>query len=312
MGFASAWDKLLTNPERNSKIFGLLFLFQLIPLVMPLGLPIQYSFYTTDLYKLIEGTSNPEFPGVISYGDTLPGVQPGDLFVWGEACEHAGGWSQARDYWSTVPRWVVGEKGARMIMAWFGYPSISIFEDCITRYLEAGYPELEYGVDYIITEYIPGQEAGMARFAQQIGSLTDARNNRRIDSYPGFTDVVDFNDVDYSYGSVCRTTDHDMFIRQFGTQYPDHHFFLFGEYQIGGAYYGGIVDAVMQYDFEIESIVALKYGRQFLGEQIAGIEARQVGAIVYIPLIIYGLIVNWQRALSEGVSLTPQVGERGQ
>jgi hypothetical protein len=68
----------------------------------------------------------------------------------------------------------------------------------------------------------------------------------------------------------------------------------------------------MQYDFEIESIVAAKYGRQFLGEQIAAIEARQLGAIVYIPLLIYGLIVNWQRALSEGVSLTPQVGERGQ
>jgi hypothetical protein len=152
----------------------------------------------------------------------------------------------------------------------------------------------------------------MANFAANLGSINDARNNRPINSYPGFSDVVDFNDVDYSYGSVCRTTDHDMFIRQFGAAYPDHYFFLFGEYQIAGAYYGGICAACMQYDFEIESIVAAKYGRQFLGEQIAAIEARQLGAIVYIPLIIYGLIVNWQRALSEGVSLTPQVGERGQ
>jgi hypothetical protein len=312
MGFSAPWDKLLTNPERNSKIFGLIFMFQLIPLVFPLGFPLKYSFYTTDLYKLIEGTDNPEFPGVISYGDTLPGVQPDDLIVWGEACEHAGGWSYARDYWSVVPRWTIGEKGARMIMGWFGYPSISIFEDCISRYLEAEYPELEYGVDYIISEYIPGQEAGMARFCSQLGSLNDARFGRPINSFPGFTDVVDFNDVDYSYGSVCRTTDHDMFIRQFGAAYPNHYFFLFGEFQIAGAYYGGICSACMHYDFEIEAIVAAKYGRQFLGEQIASIEARELGALVYIPLIIYGLIVNWTRAFSEGVSLTPQVGERGQ
>jgi hypothetical protein len=41
MGFTSLWDKLLTNPERNSKILGLIFLFQLIPLVFTLGLPIK-------------------------------------------------------------------------------------------------------------------------------------------------------------------------------------------------------------------------------------------------------------------------------
>jgi hypothetical protein len=312
MGFASLWDKFLTNPERNSKIMAILFIFQVIPLVFPLGLPIVYSFYTTDLYKVVEGTNNPEFPGPVSYGATFPGIQPGDVIVWGEACEHAGGWSYGRDYWSTLPRWAAGEKGARLILAWFGYPSISIFEDFISRYLEPQYPDLEYGVDYIITQYMPGQEAGMARLTAELGSLNDARQNRRIDSFPGFTDIVDFNDVQYSYGSVCRTTDHDMFIRQFGAAWPNHNFIGFMEYEVGGAYYGGIVKCVMQYDFEIESIVAAKYGRQFLGEQIAAVEARSIGVLAYIPLLVYGLLVNWQRALSEGVSLTPQVGERGQ
>jgi hypothetical protein len=315
MGFASLWDKLLTNPERNSKILGLIFLFQLIPLVLPLGLPIKYSFYTLDNYKVIEGTDNPEFPGPTTYGATWPGIQPGDVVVWGSNDEHAASWSQARDWWSTWPRWFMGEKGAKMIFACFGYSSIGIFNDLIDRYFKVQYPDITYGEDYVVTEYLPGAEAAMARFAEQLGNIRDI-NGRTINSYPAFADYQTLADVQYSYGSVIRTTDHDMFIRQFGSAYPyettGHVFLGFMEYAVASAYYGTIVKCCAQYDFETEAIVAAKYGRAFLGEQIALVEARQIWAFVYLPLLVYGLLVNWQRALSEGVSLQPEVGSRGQ
>jgi hypothetical protein len=315
MGFSSAWDKLLTNPERNSKIFGLIFLFQLIPLVMPLGLPIKYSFYTLDNYKVFEGTDNPEYPGLTTYGASWPGIQAGDIIVWGSNDEHAGSWSQARDWWSTWPRWMMGEKGAKMIFACFGYSSIGIFKDLMDRYFKVQYPDVTYGEDYVITQYLPGTEAAMANFAERTGSILDI-NGRRIDSYPTFAGINTLGDCQYSYGSVIRTTDHDMFIRQFGSAYryetTGHAFLGFMEYAVAAAYYGTIVQCSAQYAFEVEAIVADKYGRQFLGEQIALKEAQQIWAMVYLPLIIYGLLVNWRRALSEGVSLIPEVGSRGQ
>ncbi len=315
MGFSSLWDTFLANPERNSKIFGLIFMFQLIPLVFPLGLPIKYSVYTLDNYKVIEGTNNLEFPGLTSYGASWPGVQPGDIVVWGSNDEHSGDWAMQRDWFSTWTRWMMGEKGAKMIFACFGYSSIGIFKDLIDRYFKAQYPGITYGEDYIITEYLPGAEAAMARFAEQLGNIRDIEG-RTVSSYPTFAGISTLADVDYSWGSVIRTTDHDMFIRQFGSAYPfettGHAFLGFMEYAVASAYYGSIVKCCAQYSFEVESIVALKYGRQFLGEQIATKEAQQIWAVVYLPLIIYGLIVNWRRALSEGVSLTPQVGTMGQ
>jgi hypothetical protein len=173
-----------------------------------------------------------------------------------------------------------------------------------------------YGEDYLVTEYLPGAEAAMARFAEQIPNIRDI-NGRTISSYPAFAHLNTLADVQYSYGSVIRTTDHDMFIRQFGSAYPyettGHAFLGFMEYAVASAYYGTIVKCSAQYAFEVESIVNLKYpGKAFLGEQIALVEARQIWAFVYLPMLIYGLLVNWQRAMSEGVSLTPQVGTRGQ
>jgi hypothetical protein len=315
MGLSSLYDRMMTNPERMSKIMGLIFMFQLIPLAFPLGLPIYKSFYTIDLYKVIEGTDNPLYPGLTTYGEAFPGVQPGDIAVWGSNDEHAGSWSLARDYWSTWPRWVMGEKGAKMIFACFGYSSIGIFKDLIDRYFRQQYPDITYGDDYVITEYLPGAEAAIARFAETAGTIRDI-NGRAINSYPTFASVNTMADVDYSWGSVIRTTDHDMFIRQWGSRYPYETtgmcFLLFGEYAVASAYYGTICKACSQYDFEVESIVAETYGRKFLGEQIALKEAQQVWAIVFIPLLVYGLLVNWRRALSEGVSLLPQVGTRGQ
>ena len=315
MGFSSLWDKFLADPERNSKIFGLLFMFQLIPLVVPLGLPIKYSFYTIDNYKVFEGTDNPVFPGPTTYGGTWPGVQVGDVVVWGSNDEHAGSWSQARDWWSTWPRWLMGERGAKMIFASFGYSSIGIFKDLIDRYFKVQYPDITYGEDYLITEYMPGAEAAMARFAEQLGNIRDI-NGRAINSYPAFADLNTLGDVDYSYGTVIRTTDHDMFIRQFGSAYryedTGHAFLGFMEYAVATAYYGTIIKCCAEYSFEVEALVAEKYGRGFLGEQIALKEAQQLWAIVYIPLIVYGLLVNWRRAVAEGVSLTPQVGTMGQ
>jgi hypothetical protein len=55
-----------------------------------------------------------------------------------------------------------------------------------------------------------------------------------------------------------------------------------------------------------------EYGSHFSGEQLITVEITQLGVLTYIPLLIWGFVVNWKRALKEGVSLVPKVGERGQ
>ena len=301
----SWWDKFLSNPTRVSTVFAIVFLVQAIPLVQPLGFPMVYSYYTTDFFYLIDG-------GTMSYGVTVPGVQPGDIVVWGDMSEHAASWSSGRDMWATPVMFMVGERGGKIILANFGYSSISIFKDLISRYMNRFYPDLVYGEDFLITEYMPGREAAVKLFAENVGEIRDAINHRAINSYPAFAHVVDFNDVDYAWGTVIRTTDHDIFFRQFATDYPETNVIASSGYDVCGPYYGNIIKACWQYSFEMEKIIGSKYGGHFFGEQILRIEAQELGVLMYLPLLVWAFYVNWKRAISEGVSLRPRVGERGQ
>jgi len=298
------WDKFLERPERNSTIMAIIFLFQIIPLFVPMGFPMPFSFYTTDYMVVMEG-------GTSSYGETFPGVQPGDIVVWGSLDEHAASWSSARDHWALPVMQAVGERGGKIILANFGYSSISVFSDLISRYLNRYYPELQYGADFVIADYMAGAEAAIKYFAENVGSVLDIYG-KPINSYAPFAHVVDFNDVDYAWGTVIRTTDHDQFWRQWATSYPNHYHIATSAYTTCSPYYGTTIKACWQYAHEMEKIVGDKYGAQFYGEQIVRIEALELGVIGFIPLLVWGFYVNWKRAIAEGVSLRPRVGERGQ
>jgi hypothetical protein len=299
------WDKFLDKPERNSTIMAIIFLFQIIPLFIPMGFPMPYSYYTTDFMAVMDG-------GTTSYGTTFAGIQPGDIVVWGSLDEHASSWSSARDLWATPVMLAVGEKGAHIILANFGFSSISIFNDLISRYINKFYPTLTYGEDYIIAEYMAGAEAAIKSFAENAGSVLDAVYRKPINSYPGFAQVNTFADVDLAWWTVIRTTDHDQFIRQWCTDYLSCDFIASTTYDVVAPYYGNIVKACWQYGHEMEKLIADSYGGKFLGEQIVRIEAQELGVIGFIPCLIWAFYVNWKRAIAEGVSLRPRVGERGQ
>lgn len=167
-----------------------------------------------------------------------------------------------------------------------------------------------YGENYVISEYLPGREAAVKSFSENIGSIRDMFG-KPINSYPGFSQVNDMLDVDYAYGTIERTTDHDIFIRQWGTEYPNIEFFI-SEFLIAAPYYGGIVTALQTGGTEAQARLVPMYGAHFAGEQLITVEITQLGILTFIPLLIWGFYVNWKRALAEGVSLTPRVGERGQ
>jgi hypothetical protein len=167
-----------------------------------------------------------------------------------------------------------------------------------------------YGENYVISEYMPGREAAVKFFAENVGDIRDMFN-KPINSYPGFSHVKDINDCHYAWGTIERTTDHDIFIRQWGTEYPDIEF-LISEFLVAAPYYGGIVTCLTGGGAELQAQLVSRYGRWFAGEQLITVEITQLGILTFIPLLIWGFYVNWRRALAEGVSLTPRVGERGQ
>ena len=301
------WDKFLANPERNSKIMAVIFLFQWIPIVYPLGIPVPYTVFTKDYWALTEG-------GTMSYGREMPGMQPGEIFLWGNLAESAGGYNTGRDYYGIQLMHIIAEKGCKLIMARFATGAGPVFLDVIRRYFDANYPGLMvYGENYVITEYLPGREAAVKFFAENIGSTRDMFN-KPLNSYPGFSHVNSMLDVAYSFGTIERTTDHDIFIRQWGTEYPDHEFLL-AEFPVASPYYGGIITCLTYGTsaVELQAKLLAEYGyKHFAGEQLITVEITQLGVLTFIPLLIWGFFVNWRRALREGVSLVPRVGERGQ
>jgi hypothetical protein len=298
------WDKFLANPERNSKIMAVIFLFQLIPIVYPLGIPVPFTVFTKDWFVLVEG-------GTMSYGRVMPGMQPGEIFLWGNLAESAGGYNSGRDTYGAVFMHAIAEKGCKLIMARFATGAGPVFLDVIRRYFDSNYPGLMvYGENYVISEYLPGREAAVKSFAENIGSIRDMFG-KPINSYPGFSHVNDMLEVNYAFGTVERTTDHDIFIRQWGTEYPNIEFMI-SEFLIAAPYYGGIVTCLYTGGTEAQARLVPMYGAHFAGEQLITVEITQLGILTFIPLLIWGFYVNWKRALAEGVSLTPRVGERGQ
>jgi hypothetical protein len=300
------WDKFLANPERNSKIMAVIFLFQLIPIVYPLGIPVPFTVFTKDQWAMFEG-------GTMSYGREMPGMQPGEIILWGNLAESAGGYNTGRDAFGAYLMQALGEKGCKLIMARLATGAGPVFLDVIRRYLDTNYPGLMvYGENYVISEYMPGREAAVKYVAEQLGSIKDMFGNA-INSYPGFSHVNDINDIQYSWGTVERTTDHDIFIRQWGTEYPNHEFAMTGAFAIAAPYYGGIITSLVGGGVELQAKLLSHYGKaHFAGEQLVTVEVTQLGILTFIPLLIWGFYVNWRRALREGVSLTPRVGERGQ
>lgn len=156
-------------------IYLLLFVVTLIPLIYPLGIPLDVSAPTRAVYDIIEGL-DPATDTVLLSFDYSPGAGIDIHSIPTAVVEHL-----------TIRgiKWVgVGFNATGPMMA-----------DRIINDLESRDLGLEYGVDFVNLGFMTGEEAAMRKFAlDSLSFTTDSRGNRTADLpiMQGITDIHDF------------------------------------------------------------------------------------------------------------------------
>ena len=131
-------------------IFLLLSIVLIIPLVRPIGFPIAISSYTRDFYNYISG------------------LEPGSLvLIWSTM---GWGWwpSEYRPATIAFVQYLIDNDIKFITIC--GHPDDPLIWDHIVHDL-IDLKDYEYGVDYLILGYYPGEEAAKAAFASNVRSI---------------------------------------------------------------------------------------------------------------------------------------------
>jgi hypothetical protein len=261
------WDRL------SIRIVGVIFLIPLIALFVPLRLPIAYSVYTTDLFDLVEG------------------MEPGDVVVFGNMINNLQVIYNARDMYGALVQHMF-DQDIVMVFASFETAGIAAMQYIIDRYNLVEKYDLVYGVDYVLTPYIAGREAAVARFAEDMQNGAD-KDGTPMSQIPLLRDnnIRSMADVDYALATIDLSTDMEIFVRQWPGAYANVQFIAIAPYTSVAYTYGDLVQACVQYAFEYEHITG------YFGEEIMKKEAYSVAVILLYILVFLGVFVNWSEAL---------------
>lgn len=285
-----AWHDYIwrIRPERMSII--ILFVTAL-PLFVSLGIPLPASYLSTDYYNTVisqaaKATAEGRRPVMVK-GEIMYAVTPG--FKDSEASQVL----------------LFTRYNYKMLFVTMDTTSHVNVLDMMKRYKYAyqipgekdiiGGPYV-YGVDWVLTPSILGEEPAMARVA---ANIWEACNNKDFfgtpfDQLPMMATLHSFNDVDVTRGAYYSGTHVEMFIRQWTNAiYPNIR-------AVGGYAYEDVAYAYGRYIYgtlstmrgaaEFEQLVNFKgsFGRP--GEDQAKIESRNTQAITMFAFIALGAI----------------------
>jgi hypothetical protein len=183
---------------------------------------------------------------------------------------------------------VVHSRGLKAVCLSLGAIAPLIFEDIYERNnLEEIYG-LTYGVDYVITPFISGEETAMASFAADTWStMASDLFGTPIQNIPLMQEVRSAEDVDLWWFASYSAGNIDQAVRQWGWAYDQPIIMAFQSY--GSAAYAypwplvGVLDGIRgEAEFE--------YMSGFPGAELARYEGQSTAGITMLSTIAIGLI----------------------
>jgi len=248
----------------------------LIPTFFTLGIPIPPGYLSTDYFNSVES------------------IPTGGIVVIGANIYDIGGYHGHRDLWGTqFYHWV--RKGLKIICVVLDTTSQIAFIDVFRRYgLEKGYGgTYEYGKDFMITPFIPGEETAMARFAADIWGTCAGRDwyGTSLTELPLMANIRSFADVHLTTFKAYSGTHIEMAIRQWSSaNFPNvklvaTHAFEDLAYAYGTRVMGTISGT--RGNAEYAYMVRAKYGLPFTNEEVIKIEGRVTeGLLMWIAIAV--------------------------
>ena len=246
-----------------------------LPLIYPFLLPIPVSGRTQ------------------AFLDELDKIPAGGVIIWGDSAAGVGSYVNAREFWWAM--WdTICERDLKVIYTCWDRGAPLCGEGMVTdNDIEAkwGY---EYGVDYVIMPYTPGQEMAMASVGAANGFRqtysVDNRGNP-IETLPIFQEVTDLNDVDLVFIYYHQTEYGPMHIRQWSIKY-DIPAIVVGQFYAVAEFYGtyvfGNLDGTLA-QAEFEYLVGIP------GEEILKMTMRDMQSLLFIAMLIIGFVADFAK-----------------
>lgn len=196
MSSETIWDKMQRIDRRV--FYWILWIGLCIPFIKPLGLPIQVSPSTRDLYD-----------GILT-------LEEGDVVVV-NICFGVSAWTDCMPATIACTKTIL-RQGAKLIV-WGAYVDVDLSWDRLYDAAKKDFDTLEYGKDYVYLGYYTGLEAAVAQIASDIRSVfpTDAYGTP-LDELEMMKDVNSVHEIDMvlsgDTGDWC-----DYYIRQWHSPY---------------------------------------------------------------------------------------------
>lgn len=275
MGALSYVEKILGSREL---LYTLLLLAVILPVIHPVGIPIQISQRTREVY------------------DYLNNLKPG-CHVYIEVYYEVAARGELEPNLIALTKQLF-DKGCKIVygsLAAYGPVSFSLFQ--------ASAPDIfrgkVYGKDYVFLGYIAGGEAALASLARSIkGTISVDNYGNRLEDLPLMREVDKATDFDLAIVVSSGTDVFNYYVRQWYTPYKVP--LLFVALSVIAPSIEPFVGAKQAIGMLVGQRSAAEYellvGRLGLG--IASMDAQSFSHLLIIIFIIAGNIVYWSRRLS--------------
>ncbi len=276
MSALSSLEKILGSKEL---LYTLLLLSVILPILHPLGIPVEISRRTIDVYEYIETNLRPGcrvyievYYEVAARGELEPNLIALTKHLFDRGC-----------------RIVYGSLSA------FGVIAFSLFKSMAADVLEGK----EYGRDYVYLGYIAGGEAATASLARSIkGTISVDNYGNRLEDLPLMKEVDKATDFDLVVIVSSGTDIFAYYVRQWHTPYGVP--LLFACLSVIAPSIEPFVGAKQAVGMLVGQRSAAEYevlvGRLGLG--IASMDAQSTSHMLIVAFIVIGNAIYWRRRIS--------------
>ena len=270
---------------RPNHLAAILAVMAALPLFIPLGIPMEISYLTRDFYNSIEIKAAQAVAegrrAVFAKGYLVYQVYPGRKDVAASYITH------------------MMSHNIQLLFVILDTTGHIDVEDLMTRYkftyklpksdVIYGGPYV-YGVDWVMTPFIAGEEPAMARIASDVWEACQGKDfyGTSFDDLPMMQNIHSFRDVDLTQLDAYSGTHIEMFVRQWtSAAYPNIRAIATHAYEDLAYAYGKYIFGTLsglRCSAEYQTLV------NFPGEQRAQIESRNTQAVVMFAAIALGAI----------------------
>ncbi|MEM1961573.1 MAG: hypothetical protein QXY48_03810 [Sulfolobales archaeon] len=276
MSGLSSLEKVLGSKEL---LYTLLLLSVILPILHPLGIPVEISQRTRDVYGYIEKNLRSGcrvyievYYEVAARGELEPNLIALTKHLFDKGCKI-----------------VYGSLGA------FGVVAFSLFKSMASDLFEGK----EYGRDYVYLGYIAGGEAASASLAKSIkGTISVDNYGNRLEDLPLMREVDKATDFDLVIIVSSGTDVFSYYVRQWHTPYGVP--LLFAALSVIAPSIEPFVGAKQAVGMLVGQRSAAEYevlvGRLGLG--IASMDAQSTSHMLIVAFIIIGNAIYWGKRVS--------------